>query len=74
MQPAFKKLCSVSACRNYIGRLYTPQHRTPLSKAIKVVCTGLRNSQFVPCVSLGEKADTVTISKHIAQIVWSKTI
>ena len=48
MQPAFKKLCSVSACRNYIGRVYIPQHRTPVAKAIKVVCTGLRNSQLAP--------------------------
>jgi len=50
------------------------QHPTPIAKAIKVVCTGLRNSQFAPWVSRGEKADTVTISRHIAQIVWSKTI
>ena len=48
MQPAFKKLCSVSACRNYIGRLYIPQHPTLIAKAIKVVCTGLRNRQFAP--------------------------
>lgn len=29
------------------GYIYS-QHPTPIAKAIKVVCTGLRNSQFVP--------------------------
>ena len=57
-----------------LGGLIYSQHPTLIAKAIKVVCTGLRNSQFAPSVSLGEKADIVTISRHIAQIVWSKTI
>ena len=69
MQPAFKKLCTVSAVSqlHWGGYIYS-QHPTLIAKAIKVVCTGLRNSQFAPSVCLGEKADIVTISRHIAQI------
>ena len=49
MQPAFKKLCTVSAVSqlHWGGYIYS-QHPTLIAKAIKVVCTGLRNSQFAP--------------------------
>ena len=47
--PHLKNCALYLPCRNYIwgGYIYS-QHPTLIAKAIKVVCTGLRNSQFAP--------------------------
>ena len=49
--PHLKDCAVYLPCRNYIGGgggyIYS-QHPTLIAKAIKVVCTGLRNSQFAP--------------------------